>query len=146
MSDLDVYEVTDNAGNSYNFRVFENDDISELFDKASEKIGEALGEAIEKVASADSEKIDIADVENVEEVVRSVRPSDATGLKRTMLEILGEYDMTTKIVTYQSSSGYASTQVTTEPDYPWIMTASIFGLFALLCVFLFFKGVYKALC
>lgn len=65
------------------------------------------------------------------DVVRStspVRPADASGLKKIILQLIGDYDMVTNEYTYTSSNGYTSKQVTTEPDYAWMISAAVFAL------------------
>lgn len=63
---------------------------------------------------------------NVSTDVRSVGPSDANGFKKILLQLFGDYDMITKEYTYTSTNGYTSKQVTTESDYPWMISAGIF--------------------
>lgn len=63
------------------------------------------------------------------DVVRSsnpVSPDNATGLKKLLLQLIGDYDMVTAEYTYTSSNGYTNKQVTTEPDYAWMITAALF--------------------
>lgn len=63
------------------------------------------------------------------DVVRSsnpISPDDATGLKKLLLQLIGDYDMVTAEYTYTSSNGYTNKQVTTEPDYAWMITAALF--------------------
>lgn len=77
------------------------------------------------------------------EIVRSsspVSPNEANGLKKLMLQLIGDYDMTTCEYTYTSSNGYTSKQVTTEPDYSWMISAGLF-IMVLWSLFRFVGGI-----
>lgn len=127
------------------FMVFsEKSDISEVVDSAIGKVGEKVDSIVDFLSERNSEEVDeIAEISSVEEERTTVTSSDANGFKKSMLEIVGDYDMVTKIVTYQNASGYASTQVTTELDYPWIFSAFGVILFALFSLFVILKAVMK---
>lgn len=73
--------------------------------------------------------------------VTRVTAADANGFKAVILGLFGDYEMITKEYTYQNvSSGYSSKQVTTESDYPWMISAAIF-IVVLYCLFRLIGGV-----
>lgn len=77
------------------------------------------------------------------DVVRSVSPvtpQNANGLKKILLQTIGNYEMVTCEYTYTSSSGYTSKQVTTECDYAWIISAALF-IIVLWSLFRFVGGL-----
>lgn len=77
------------------------------------------------------------------EIVRSsspVSPSETNGLKKILLQLIGDYDMVTCEYTYTSQNGYTSKQVTTEPDYSWMITAALF-IMVLWSLFRFVGGI-----
>lgn len=78
-----------------------------------------------------------------EEVVRNVSPvtpSDANGFKAVLLGLFGDYETVVTEHRYTSSNGYTSIQVTTEPDYAWMISAAIF-IVVLYCLFRLLGGV-----
>lgn len=73
--------------------------------------------------------------------ITRVTASDTNGFKAVILGLFGDYEMITKEYTYQNvSSGYSSKQVTTESDYPWMISAAIFTI-VLYCLFRLIGGV-----
>lgn len=79
------------------------------------------------------------------DVIRSsspVTPNDVNGLKKILLQLIGDYEMVTAEYTYTSTNGYTSKQVTTEPDYAWMITAALF-IIVLFCVFRMFGGIFN---
>lgn len=72
--------------------------------------------------------------------ITTISASDATGFKAVILGLFGDYEMITKEYTYTSTQGYTSKQVTTESDYPWIISAAIFTV-VLYCLFRMIGGV-----
>lgn len=84
-------------------------------------------------ASSEPEQVSVEDpweIVNVEvtETVRAVTPNDANGLKKIMLQLIGDYEMVTKEYTYTSNNGYQTKQVTTESDYSWWFSCGVFAL------------------
>lgn len=78
-----------------------------------------------------------------EEVTRSVSPvtpSDANGFKAVILGLFGDYETVVTEHRYTSSNGYTSVQVTTDPDYAWMIAAAIFTV-VLYCLFRLLGGV-----
>lgn len=71
-----------------------------------------------------------------------VTPQNANGLKKVILTLIGNYDMVTSEYTYTSNNGYQTKQVTTEPDYAWMISAAIF-LIVIFCIFRLFGGVLR---
>lgn len=94
-------------------------------------------------ADSASEVRDFPDeIVNVE-VVRStnpITPNDANGLKKILLQLIGNYDMVTAEYTYTSTNGYTSKQVTTESDYAWMISAGLF-IVMIYCIFKLFGGL-----
>lgn len=80
-----------------------------------------------------------SDVQMVVET-RTITSNDTNGLLSIMLDLIGDYDLVTKTVTYTNSSGYQSVQVTTETNYPWLCSCAIF-LAVLWCCFRAIGGV-----
>lgn len=73
-------------------------------------------------------------IEEIEITSKSISSSETNGFKAVMLDLIGDYDMITKEYTYTSNNGYTSKQVTTESDYVWWFSCSIFAL-VLYCLF-----------
>lgn len=98
------------------------------------------------LSTSESEVIDVPTTEPFvvsEEVVRSVSPvtpSDSNGFKAVILDLFGDYDTVVTEHRYTSSNGYTSVQVTTEPDYAWMIAAGIFTV-VLYCLFRLLGGV-----
>lgn len=65
---------------------------------------------------------------SVDTHVMTVTPNDANGFKKVLLQLFGNYEMITKEYTYTGNNGYTSKQVTTESDYPWMISAAIFAI------------------
>lgn len=65
---------------------------------------------------------------SVDTHVMTVTPNDANGFKKVLLQLFGNYEMITKEYTYTSNNGYTTKQVTTESDYPWMISAAIFAI------------------
>lgn len=89
-----------------------------------------------------SEIIDFSD-SVLTDVVRSsspVTPNDANGLKKILLQLIGDYEMVVNEYTYTSSQGYTNKQVTTEPDYAWISSCALFVIM-IFCIFRLFGGL-----
>lgn len=77
---------------------------------------------------------------SVDTHIMTVTPNDANGFKKVLLQLFGNYEMITKEYTYTSNNGYTTKQVTTESDYPWIISAGIFAI-VLYCLFRLLGGV-----
>lgn len=82
---------------------------------------------------------DVVSVE-VHRSVNPVGPGESNGLKKLFLQLIGDYDMVTAEYTYTSTNGYTSKQVTTEPDYAWMITAALF-IMVLWSLFRFVGGL-----
>lgn len=98
-----------------------------------------------EVTESSSEPTEPSTTEHIvsEEVVRSVSPvtpSDANGFKAVLLSLFGDYETVVTEHRYTSSNGYTSVQVTTEPDYAWMIAAAIFTV-VLYCLFRMLGGV-----
>lgn len=78
----------------------------------------------------------------VEKTMLRVSPSQANGLKKVMLTLIGDYEMVTTDYTYQTSSNYYQHVVTTERDWAWICTCLLF----VVVVYCTFKAVGGILC
>lgn len=80
---------------------------------------------------------DNPDYELTNVVLRSVgpvTPSDTSGLKAAMLQVLGDYDPIIAEYQYTSSQGYVSYLREVQPDYCWIASAALLGL-VIFCLF-----------
>lgn len=78
------------------------------------------------------DELSLTDV-SVLQAVAPVGPSDATGLKKILLELLGEYDPVIIQYQYQNNNGTYSYLRETQLDWPWLASAVIF-LAVLWCV------------
>lgn len=64
-----------------------------------------------------------------------VTPSSTTGLKASLLTVLGNYDPVVVVYQYNSSSsGYSSYATDIQPDYAWIASAALLCL-VIWCLF-----------
>ena len=123
------------------------DDIEEFVES-----GEASTDVIEDVSSAVSQLQDVSSAPSLDQVevlepvvstdVRTISPSNTNGLLSIMLDLIGDYDLVSKTVTYTGSSGYTNVQVTTETNYPWLCSCGIFALL-LFCCCRFLGGVFS---
>lgn len=98
-----------------------------------------------EATESSSEPTEPATTEHIvsEEVVRSVSPvtpTDANGFKAVLLSLFGDYETVVTEHRYISSNGYTSVQVTTEPDYAWMIASAIFTV-VLYCLFRLLGGV-----
>lgn len=67
--------------------------------------------------------------------VPPVTPSSSTGLKASLLTVLGNYDPVVVVYQYNSSSsGYSSYATDIQPDYAWIASAVLLCL-VIWCLF-----------
>lgn len=93
-----------------------------------------------------SESTDIPETDppvSDDQVIRSVSPvtpNDANGLKKIMLQLIGNYETVVTEHRYTNPNGYTSISVSTEPDYSWLCSCAIF-LLVLFCVFRLMGGV-----
>lgn len=71
-----------------------------------------------------------------------VRPTDATGLKRVMLELIGNYDAIVVEHEYQSNNNYSNYLREIQPDYPWLCSCGLFVV-VLFCIL---RGGFAVLC
>ena len=60
-----------------------------------------------------------------------VTSSDTTGLKSVLLEFIGEYDPVIVEYEYQNTNGYNSYLREVQPDYVWLASCGMLGLFVL---------------
>lgn len=77
---------------------------------------------------------------SVDTHIMTVTPNDANGFKKILLQLFGNYEMVTKEYTYTGTNGYTTKQVTTESDYPWMISAGLFTV-VLYCLFRLLGGV-----
>lgn len=89
------------------------------------------------VVSGDNEVWRLTDFQTS---VTSIQAANSTGFKSVVLGLFGDYELITKEYTYTSSNGYTNKQVTTESDYPWMISAGIFTV-VLYCLFRLLGGV-----
>lgn len=66
--------------------------------------------------------------------VEPVTPADAVGLKKILLELLGNYESIVTDYRYQNSNGTWSYLREIQPDYVWLTSAAIFAI-VLWCTF-----------
>lgn len=104
-----------------------------------ESLSEAGPVSVDSAATDETVSENPSDVQLVIET-RTITPNDTNGLLSIMLDLIGDYDLVTKTVTYTNSSGYQSVQVTTETNYPWLCSCAIF-LAVLWCCFRAIGGV-----
>lgn len=60
-----------------------------------------------------------------------VTPDDTTGLKSVLLEFVGDYDPVIVEYEYANSNGYSNFLREVQPDYVWIASCCMLGLFVL---------------
>ena len=86
--------------------------------------------------SEPSETIETDPVIESEELSRNVSPvtpNDANGLKKVMLQLIGDYETVVTEYRYTNNNGYTSVSVSTEPDYSWLCSCAIFFLVIYSC-------------
>lgn len=66
--------------------------------------------------------------------VDPVTPADATGLKKILLELIGNYESIVTDYRYQNSNGTWSYLREIQPDYVWLASAAVFAI-VLWCTF-----------
>lgn len=62
-----------------------------------------------------------------------VTPSKSNGFKSVILSVLGDYNSIVTEYQYQNTNGTYSYVREITPDYPWLVSSAIFGIF-LYCV------------
>lgn len=77
---------------------------------------------------------------NQDTYITTISANQANGFKAVVLGLFGDYEMITKEYTYTGTNGYTTKQVTTESDYPWMISAGIFSI-VLYCLFRMVGGV-----
>lgn len=75
-------------------------------------------------------------------VVNPVTPASTSGLKKIILDMIGNYDAIIVEYAYQSSQGYTSYLREVQIDYPWIAAVCVFAL-VLLCFFRILGVLFK---
>lgn len=124
--------------------VYSEEPPMEYQDTTTESIGSDPGSLELKTDPevSDVDTFNPSDVVSVEvhRSVNPVGPGEANGLKKLFLQLIGDYDMVTAEYTYTSTNGYTSKQVTTEPDYAWMITAALF-IMVLWSLFRFVGGL-----
>lgn len=60
--------------------------------------------------------------------VEPVTPADASGLKKILLELIGNYESIVTDYRYQNSNGTWSYLREIQPDYVWLTSAAIFAI------------------
>lgn len=66
--------------------------------------------------------------------VNPVQPSDTSGLKKVLLELIGDYDAVVVEYSYENTQGYTSYVREIQPDYVWLVSAGLFTL-VIYCIF-----------
>lgn len=66
--------------------------------------------------------------------VNPVQPSDTSGLKKVLLELIGDYDAVVVEYAYENTNGYTSYVREIQPDYVWLVSAGLFSL-VIYCIF-----------
>lgn len=79
---------------------------------------------------------------DVDVQLRTVTPADASGLKATVLTLIGDYDAIVTDYTYTSTNGYVTHSIDVQPDYAWIISAALFAI-CLFSAFRFLGGIFK---
>lgn len=99
-------------------------------------LGEVLSALSEISESPDVVTGDDALLTGVSRVsVPPVTPSGTSGLKASLLTVLGNYDPVVVVYQYQSSSsGYYSYATDIQPDYAWLASAALLCL-VIWCLF-----------
>lgn len=98
-------------------------------------LDEVLAALPESVGSPDvvSEDVVLTGISRVS--IPPVTPSSTTGLKASLLTVLGNYDPVVVVYQYNtSSSGYSSYATDIQPDYAWIASAALLCL-VIWCLF-----------
>lgn len=124
-SDSDVSESSPN-GNNYYILMGSQDDAS-----SSESVVDSSAPLVTADIPDDAVITDVS----VFSSLSPVTPDDATGLKKVMLQFLGNYDPVVVVYQYnQSGSGYSNYVTQAQLDYPWICSAGLCALFVY-CLF-----------
>lgn len=71
-----------------------------------------------------------------------VTPSEATGLKAILLELIGDYDAIVVEYAYENNNGYVSYVREIQYDYPWLCACGLFVI-VLFCIL---RGGFAVLC
>lgn len=98
-------------------------------------LDEVLAALPESTGSPDvvSEDVVLTGISRVS--VPPVTPSSTTGLKASLLTVLGNYDPVVVVYQYNTSgSGYSSYTTDIQPDYAWIASAALLCL-VIWCLF-----------
>lgn len=75
--------------------------------------------------------------------IQTISADESSGFKAIILDLIGPYEMLTKEYTYTNpSNNYQSKQVTTEPDYSWMISAAIF----IIVVYCFLRMLGGVIC
>ena len=121
-------------------------ETSEIASDTTEFQVDSSSDALIVESSDSSETPTLVEVENIEPLVdtevRTISSSNTNGLLSIMLDLIGDYDLVSKTVTYTGTSGYTNVQVTTETNYPWLCSCGIFALL-LFCCCRFLGGVFS---
>lgn len=71
-----------------------------------------------------------------------IEPSDASGLKAVLLEVIGPYDAIVVEHSYENTNGYTSYVREIQYDYPWLCSCGLFVV-VLFCIL---RGGFAVLC
>lgn len=76
-----------------------------------------------------------ASIDNISVIsVAPIKPSDTTGLKASLLGVLGNYDPVIIEYQYNSGNGYSNYLREVQPDYVWICSFALLAL-VIFCLF-----------
>lgn len=78
---------------------------------------------------------DIGELTNVSLMsLNPVTPSDTSGLKAVLLDLLGDYDAVVVEYEYENNNGYTSYVREIQPDYVWLCSCGLLAI-VVYCVF-----------
>lgn len=115
------------------------DDVSETIPETTAEIDDNNSNPVVIVNVSEQREEEAILTDFSVDVVR-ITPNDTNGFKAVLLGLFGNYEMTTKDYTYTTYNGSVQHNITTEPDYVWIVSACIFTIF-LYCLFRLLGGV-----
>lgn len=69
---------------------------------------------------------DMLQLKSVEVTKQTVSASDASGLKASVLSLIGDYETIVTDYTYQNYNGSTQHSIDVQPDYAWCASALIF--------------------
>lgn len=78
-----------------------------------------------------------SDLYDVKVTKQTITAADASGIKSTLLSLVGDYETVVTDYTYTTYNGSVQHSIDVQPDYAWILSLAVFALCLYSCFRMF---------